>query len=57
MAIDNGLPRRSLRLRLSELKHWIGSKIVGVNFTRESADRKGLTVRLEREVADPFNVV
>lgn len=49
------IPRPSLRSRLAALKHWMSNKIFGANFSRESADRKGLNVKLECEVTDPFN--
>jgi hypothetical protein len=54
---DPRIPRRSLRTQIRRLKHYIADKIRTPNFSDEASDRKGLNVKLDREVADPFNAI
>jgi hypothetical protein len=52
---DPRIPPPSLRTQFRRLKTYIGNKIRPPNFSEEPADRKGLNVKLEREVPDPAN--
>ncbi len=54
---DPAIPRRSLRTQMNRLKANIRAKITPPDFQAEAADRKGLNVKREKEVADPFNAV
>jgi hypothetical protein len=53
--VDPRLPRRSLRTQIARLTAYIREKIRPTNFSEEASDRKGLSVKSEREVVDPFN--
>jgi len=54
---DPAIPRRSLRTQMNRLKAYIRDKITTPDFQAEAPDRKGLNVKRENEVADPFNRV
>jgi len=49
------LPRRSLRTQIVRLKVYLRELVHLPNFSKEDADRKGLKVKLDHEVVDPFN--
>jgi hypothetical protein len=52
---DPLLPPHTLRAQLARLKLYLTEKMQPTDFTKEPADRKGLNVKLENEVIDPFN--